>query len=110
MTWIWSVVVIGVLGAVVVPILFWVFVVFAARRYFSVYQQAAAQEQRLLSELLQAGGAASPQLQQQFLAAAAQAQRSMSHLGDIQCERAELRQAELKGMAAQAGIQATDFY
>ena len=102
--------IIAVLAAVVGPILFWGFVFFAAKRYLSAYQQAAAREQQLLNQLMQTPGPASPDIQAQFFAAAAQAQQSMAHLNGIHRERAELRQSELMGMAAQAGIEPPTFY
>ena len=103
-------IVIAILAAVIGPILFWGFVFFALRYYLRAYERAAAQEQRLVNQLMQSSGNISPELQTQFFTAAAQAQQSMSHLNGIHRQRAELRQSELMGMAAQAGIDPPNFY
>jgi len=103
-------IIIAILAAFVGPILFWGFIFLAAKRYLSAYQRAAAEEQRLLNQVMQTTGTVSPDVQAQFFAAAIQAQQSMSHLNGIHQQRAELRQSELMGMAAQAGIEPPNFY
>ena len=104
------IIIIAILAALVGPILFWGFVFLAVKRYLSAYQMAAAEEQRLVNQAIHTTGNVSPDLQAQFFAAATQAQQSMSHLNGIHRQRAELRQSELMGMAAQAGIDPPNFY
>lgn len=113
------IIVLAVIVAVVGPIIFWVTVFFAAKRFFSAYENAAREQEHLINQLIQAqnlgagaGSGAGPvpaELQSQFFAAAARAQQSMSHLNGIHRQRAELRQSELMGMAAQAGIDPPSF-
>jgi len=104
------IIIVAILAAVAGPILFWGFVFLAVKRYLSAYEKAATEEQRIVNQVMQTTGTVSPDLQAQFFAAATQAQQSMSHLDGIHRQRAELRQSELMGMAAQAGIDPPNFY
>ncbi len=107
--WMWVFVILAVIGGTIGPVLFWVFVALAIKRHFAAYQGMAAEQQRLLNQIQSAGGKAQPHLQQDFLAAAMRARGAMSNLNGIYRERAELRQSELMGMAAQAGIEPPSF-
>ena len=102
-------IIIVILAAVVGPVLFWGFIFFSLRNYLRDYQRAEAEEERLMNQIMQSHGNISPALQTQLFSAFAQAQQSMSHLKGIDRERAELRQADFIGMAAQAGIDPPSF-